>query len=371
MSLDGRTRYAIFAGVGIAATGLGLVAVTIFHLLGEHRRFVSIVLGGGFPLITALGTVYAGVWILRSDLSKQAVLRVVGWWVFGLLTTALMGITSIVYEWSHGVVLVDAVYIVANNMTAGAAGGLLIGYFYDRSRRRSEQLADERDRLANDRERLAVLNRVVRHDIRNDMAVVLGWLDSLEAHVDTEGEEALDRVRTASDHVVELTRTTRDYVEVVVGEKSPDLHPVSLSSVLDSEIQSRREAHPGASFVAAEFPDVTVRANTMLSSVLRNVLDNAVRHNDAACPTVEVTAERSGDAVVVSVADNGPGVPDERKEAVFGKDEQGIESPGTGIGLYLADALVSEYGGDIWVEDNEPEGAVFRIRLPVDECVAG
>jgi signal transduction histidine kinase len=71
--------------------------------------------------------------------------------------------------------------------------------------------------------------------------------------------------------------------------------------------------------------------------------------------------------VVVRVADNGPGVPDDRKEAVFGRGEKGLRSTGTGLGLYLVDTLVDSYGGRVRVEDNDPEGAVFVVELPLAE----
>jgi len=368
MSGDERNWWAIFGGIGIALVGLGFIGLAVGHLVGEHRRPVTLALGGGLPLLAAFGTVLGGLWVARSDLSMGQTLRLVSWFGFGIGVTSLMGLTLIAYERSHGVELVDAAYLVTNNMTAGAAGGLLIGYFYVRSRERADQLAEERNRLATERERLEVLNRVVRHDIRNDMTVVIGWLDALEDHVDEGGQNALDRVQTASRHVVELTRIARDYVDVVVGETTPDLQPISLREAVDTEVRTLREAYPEASFTVGEIPEVTVRVNEMLRSVFRNLLNNAVQHNDAPSPVVEVTARRADGSVVVSVADNGPGIPDERKRAVFGKGEHGLDSPGTGIGLYLVDTLVSEFGGDIWIEDNDPTGAVFNVRLPLEDA---
>uniref|UniRef100_UPI00260BACAD ATP-binding protein n=1 Tax=Halorientalis sp. TaxID=1931229 RepID=UPI00260BACAD len=62
------------------------------------------------------------------------------------------------------------------------------------------------------------------------------------------------------------------------------------------------------------------------------------------------------------IADNGPGVPDERKDEIFGRGEKGLESSGTGLGLYLVDTLVDRYGGDVYATDSD-EGAEFVIRL--------
>jgi len=365
MVRDGRNSWALLGGVGISLVGIGFLALAIDHLVGEHRQPVTLLLGGVIPSLVALGTVFAGAWIVRRDFPKPTVLRLTGWWVFGIVVSAAMGVTSVVYEQSHGVVLIDTVYILTNNMVVGAAGGLLIGHFYTRSRRQAEQLVAERDRLETERERLEVLNRVVRHDIRNDMSVVSGWLTALEKHVDDGGREPLDRVRTASDHAIELTRIAHDYVDVIAGEARPDLQPVSLSDVVETELRTRRDAYPNASFTLDEFPGVTVRANEMLGAVFRNVLNNAVQHNDGASPTVTVRANHVGESVVVRVADDGPGIPDDRKRAVFGKGERGLDSSGTGIGLYLTETLVTECGGDIRIEDNEPKGTVVEVELPV------
>jgi signal transduction histidine kinase len=111
-------------------------------------------------------------------------------------------------------------------------------------------------------------------------------------------------------------------------------------------------------------PDVDVLANEMLGSVFRNLLNNAVQHNDAETPVVEVDCDVRAEDVIVRVADNGPGIPDEQKERIFEKDRKGIGSSGTGMGLYLVRTLVEGYGGDVRVEDGEPSGSVFVVRLP-------
>jgi len=67
----------------------------------------------------------------------------------------------------------------------------------------------------------------------------------------------------------------------------------------------------------------------------------------------------------VSIADNGPGIADTHKEQIFQEGQKGLESGGTGIGLYLVNTLVDRYGGDVWVEDNEPTGSVFVVELPL------
>lgn len=101
----------------------------------------------------------------------------------------------------------------------------------------------------------------------------------------------------------------------------------------------------------------------MLSSVFSNLFNNAIQHNDSDDPRVEVDVEERDDSVVIAVADDGPGLPDDRRESVFGRGEQGLDSAGTGIGLYLVATLVEQYGGTVWAEDNDPRGTVFNVEL--------
>lgn len=70
------------------------------------------------------------------------------------------------------------------------------------------------------------------------------------------------------------------------------------------------------------------------------------------------------DDVEIRIADNGPGVPDDKKDIVCGNGERGLGSPGTEIGLYRVQTLITQYGGDIWAEDNEPTGTIFIVELP-------
>jgi signal transduction histidine kinase len=111
----------------------------------------------------------------------------------------------------------------------------------------------------------------------------------------------------------------------------------------------------------------------MLQSVFRNLISNAVQHNDAETPRVEVDATERGDTVAVSVVDNGPGVPESQREDIFGKGNKGLDSTGTGLGLFLVRTLVESFGGSVRVEDSESAaastiedvGAVFVVELPV------
>jgi signal transduction histidine kinase len=219
--------------------------------------------------------------------------------------------------------------------------------------------AIERERQQHELERrneeLALLNRIVRHDIKNDVTVIIGWGDALREHVDPAGEEHLDRILSASEHITGIADTVGDFLEILDGEKSPELQPIDLSAVLQAEVQKAQTVHGDASItVTADLPDgLRVSATELLPSVFRNLLNNAVIHNDKETAEVVVDVEVRTETVLVRVADNGPGVPDWQKDEIFGRGEMGVESPGSGIGLYLVRTLADMYGGEVRIADRE------------------
>jgi len=216
-----------------------------------------------------------------------------------------------------------------------------------------EQLAGE----------LAVVNRVIRHDIRNDMAVISGWIDQLYGDLEEPPEELFERLRRKSQSVIELTDTVKDYVEMIEGDAEATLESVLINDIVETEIAAIEQAYDEVHVSAEEIPTQPVIANSLLASVFRNLFHNAVQHNDKPVAEIEVTVEDRAETIVIKVGDNGPGISEARRATIFGKGNKGLESSGTGIGLYLIGELTDTFGGDVWISDNEPEGTVFSVEL--------
>jgi PAS domain S-box-containing protein len=227
-------------------------------------------------------------------------------------------------------------------------------------KRREQQIAEQRDNLE-------LLNQVLRHDLRNDLQVVTGRLAMVSGHVDESEVESLQTARESAEHAIELTTTAREMAEVMLTDET-NTQSVELQPTLGGVVENVRAGYPDATVtVEGEIPPVTVTATEMLSSVFDNLLTNAIQHNDKPTAKVTVSAVENEETVTIRIADNGPGVPDDQKDQIFGKGDTGLESSGTGIGLYLVHRLVEIYGGDVWVEDNDPEGSVFAVELPTTE----
>jgi PAS domain S-box-containing protein len=211
-----------------------------------------------------------------------------------------------------------------------------------------------------------VLNRIVRHDIRNKMTVVQGRAELLAEDVDEDSRGHVDQILDNSERVIEITKEARHVAETLAETEEIDREAVDLADTLRTEIDDLRKMYPEAEVrVDGAVPDVSVTANDFLSSLFRNVLTNAVIHNDRPRPEVDVSATVTDDTAVVDIADNGPGIPAEVRETVFEAERFAPDKDGHGVGLYLVNSLASQYGGDIDIDTSGSRGTVVSIELPL------
>jgi signal transduction histidine kinase len=203
------------------------------------------------------------------------------------------------------------------------------------------------------------LNKVVRHDVRNDLQLVQVYSELLEDG----GEESVQKVQEAARDTVKITETARDVTEVLL-QSGTNRSPVNLRYAIEEQVDEIRLSYEHALVTLdSTVPEVEVLADEMLESVFRNLLTNAIIHNDREVPEVVVTVSVD-DAVQVQIADNGPGIPDDPRREIFDEWETGVDSDSTTLGLFLVHTLVERYEGIVWIEDNEPEGSVFVVELP-------
>jgi len=233
-------------------------------------------------------------------------------------------------------------------------------------------------------QRLMVLNRVLRHNLRNKLTVVTGYADHVESELerldvaeDVEPSRAkellhsfpienaltgLREIQASSDDLTDLSRKVRKFGETI--EMVDITNAVPVQPVVTRLEDEYAEEYPDAAIDFEGVP-VHVKGNReFLRLVLGELVENAVQHNDATTPsvTLRVTAD-SADRVTIRVADNGPGIPDIERE-VLREGEEGSLLHGSGIGLWTIHWLVTRVGGTVSIADNDPTGTVVTVTVP-------
>lgn len=299
-----------------------------------------------------------GIDIERSELNPEERFSVLAWCYGGFTLMVALSV------WGHLGSILDGTLTVAFASdfvmfaSLGGAFGVVTGINWGRATRNrhlAEQNKDHRDTLA-------LLTRLVSHDIRNDMAIIYGYTDILTEQVDEEGRHFVEVIQSRIDDTVRLLEDTSTLVKSIDEERT--FEPIDLSTILEQEVATIRENHPRVTVDAEIPPDLTVNADSLLQQLFSNLLQNAVFHNGPEDLVIDVTAQQIDHTSEVVISDNGTGVPPELRERCFELGEQGEGSEGDGIGLYLVSRLADIYGGAVTLEESSTGGARFRVSLP-------
>ena len=308
------------------------------------------------------GVIGGGYWLRTADLSPSRYPRIVGWMLGGSVTFLLINLALIVTmptdSWMQIVAWIRWAIVL------GAGVGLLVGCLEGRAIERSlaaERSALRAEHLAEQREYLDYLNGILRHEVLNAATVINGYASLLHQEATTDQQRQwAEIVMDEADEMSTVIDDVRVLLQSIDGEW--DLEPVNVSRVLTDELR-KLENKRGPVEVETSIPsDVFVRADPLVARVFGNLLANAVEHNDADVPSVSVAVDSDPETVRIEIEDDGPGVPESEREALFER----VESHGSshGLGLYLVDQLVSRYDGSVELTETGPDGSLFTVELP-------
>jgi PAS domain S-box-containing protein len=213
------------------------------------------------------------------------------------------------------------------------------------------------------RQQSEVLHRVMRHNLRNDLTVVIGRIKILIKELDGSAADHAKIVRDNAENLLDTVEAAADARDVI--GRDIVRKPTDVVTLLREEIDKIEESV--SCTVQTDLPDSqAVLADTPLRRGLQHLLTNAVEHNDADKPAVSVrvtdTADRPG-WVAVEIEDNGPGIPSGETDVLTAGEETELHH-GSGIGLWVVHWVVTRYGGDLEFEVPPSGGSLVRITLP-------
>ena len=235
-------------------------------------------------------------------------------------------------------------YIDAEGEIKGA-----VAFIQDISERKKAQQREE------------FLHSLLRHDIRNKIQVIQGYLQLLDEdeNLSEKGEEYIQSaekgVKTSID-LIEKIRTLREANQEEIEEM--DVKPVLNEAIdnlkdqmIDMELEVEMDSDEG----------FKVKAGPLLKEVFFNLIENSIRHSDG--KKIRISSKEYSEEIVCIIEDDGKGIPNDEKEKILKKGYTSDKEKGTGLGLFLIQKLLEVYEGKIEVKDSELGGARFDVHL--------
>ena len=212
---------------------------------------------------------------------------------------------------------------------------------------------------------LEVMQRVMRHNMRNDITKLRGWTEMMREEPDAEKRaEQFDTVDQIFDKWVAMTEKTKQIRTVLDSQRGQDVH-LEPETLVEEAVAPVREEYTDCS-VVTHVPDADVQVPATLLDAVRELVENAAKVTQD--PAIEVEVGRSADGwTEVSVRDDGPGMPDMEADVL----ENGKETPlnhGQGLGLWMVRMIVTQAGGDAVVTSTNG-GTDICLRLPGEQTI--
>ena len=199
---------------------------------------------------------------------------------------------------------------------------------------------------------LKILNSSLRHDILNSLTVILGYLEFYRENKD---EFLLDKVEEKLRYIEKSLQNFKN-TECLIGEENSHINLREL-------VEEAAQDFAGEAKISIRVKDVNVVGNNLLKSAIWNIFHNSIRHGGKSGIKIEVRSEDLGSHVDLIITDNGIGIPKSIQEKVFEEGFSFGSTAGSGMGLFIVRKTVEMFGGKVFIESNEPEGAKFIIRL--------
>ena len=232
-------------------------------------------------------------------------------------------------------------------------------------------IAQQADRLARSNANLQQFTYAASHDLQEPLRTVVTFTqllaDRYGERLDSEANEFMNYVIAAATRMRLLIADLLTYSHSVHHEDVP-LKEVALNSAVELAAHNLQLAiqESGAVLEAGSLPTVFAD-HVQMTQLFQNLIGNAIKYRREDPPRIRITADQIGAEWVVSVCDNGIGIPVEYKEYVFGvfKRLHGGAQTGTGVGLAICKSIVERHSGRIWVESEPGRGATFKFSIPI------
>jgi PAS domain S-box-containing protein len=215
---------------------------------------------------------------------------------------------------------------------------------------------------------------IISHELKTPVALIKGYAGTLRRE-DARWDAATMRdsaavIEEEADHLTELIDNLLDASRLQAGGLKLNISDVALDQLARHMVEKysvEAAQHPIVLDFPAKFPTVP-GDSTRLENVLSNLINNAIKYSPSDAP-IKLSGRVTPHEVIVTVADQGIGIPLDEQGRIFERfyrvdDQLSRQTQGSGLGLYLAKAVVDAHRGRIWVESTPGKGSAFSFALP-------
>jgi PAS domain S-box-containing protein len=215
---------------------------------------------------------------------------------------------------------------------------------------------------------ISLLNRVLRHNLRNELNIVQGHGRLLqETEMADDSARSLEVIDETVQGLLSLSDTVRELERIARQDRDPVR--LDVPTLFAEAVSGPRAAFPDATVTTRiDLPDDrSLCAGVELTRAVEELVTNALEHDSSPPTVVDVTARSVGDEVEIVVTDDGPGIPSVEASVIEAGHETDVEH-GNGLGLWLVNWIVTRYGGSFQIHAASPAddatGTVATISLP-------
>jgi len=221
---------------------------------------------------------------------------------------------------------------------------------------------DVTDRRRRERQ-LVVMDNLLRHNLRNDLNVVLGTAELIEEEV-PETADMTAVIRNTSEGLLRSAEKQRDIIDLLDDQRQRER--VDLRTVVSEAVDTVREQHPHAVIDVDTLEAAAVRGRRELSTAVVELLTNAVQHSDAPNPRIGVRLRCGGEHAELTVEDDATPIPPVEAGVLTGDHDMTNVYHSSGLGFWLIYWIVELSNGDIAVHSEPERGNRITATLPLD-----
>ena len=222
---------------------------------------------------------------------------------------------------------------------------------------------DVTDRTRRERQ-LAVMDNLLRHNLRNDLSIVLGQAEYIASEADEPIADRAEAIQREAHDLLASAEKQRSIIELLTGDSSP--YEIDLAAVLENVVGVIQEAHPEATIDLNIVDSCTVFALQEIDAAVTELIHNAIEHHSGSAPEITITMASTEHSCHITVADTCPHIPEEEYRVLTGDRGMSSVYHGSGLGLWLVYWAVDLSDGLITFEHTD-DGNAITITLPREE----